>query len=101
MTAHVGPGPAKVNFKVKSNWDTKRLYNVVAKIPGATYPDEWIVRGNHHDGWGNGADDPVSGAVAAMEEARSLAELLKQGWKPKRNILYCLLDGEEDGLLGA
>jgi N-acetylated-alpha-linked acidic dipeptidase len=98
---HVGPGPAKVHLVVKSNWDTKRLYDVIIKIPGSSYPHEWIVRGNHHDAWVNGAEDPIAGAVAELEEARSLAELLKQGWKPKRTIIYCLWDGEEPGLLGS
>jgi N-acetylated-alpha-linked acidic dipeptidase len=101
MTYHVGPGPAKVHLHVKSNWDIKRLYDVVVKIPGSTYPDEWIVRGNHHDGWVNGAEDPIAGAVALLEEARGLADLLKQGWRPKRTIIYCLWDGEEPGLLGS
>ena len=101
ITYHISPGPAKVHLVVKSNWDTKRLYDVIFKIPGATYPDEWIVRGNHHDAWVNGAEDPISGAVAEMEEARALAELLKQGWKPKRTIIYALWDGEEPGLLGS
>jgi N-acetylated-alpha-linked acidic dipeptidase len=98
---HVGPGPAKVHLVVKSNWDTKRLYDVIVKIPGSSYPNEWIVRGNHHDAWVNGAEDPIAGAVAELEEARSLAELLKQGWKPKRTIIYGLWDGEEPGLLGS
>ena len=101
QTYHVGPGPAKVHLKVKANWDIKTLYDVIVKIPGATYPDEWIVRGNHHDAWVNGAEDPVSGANALMEEARSFAELIKQGWKPKRTIIYCVWDGEEPGLLGS
>ena len=101
FTYHVGPGPAKVHLKVASNWDRKPLYNVIARIPGAKYPDEWVIRGNHHDAWVNGADDPVSGANALLEEARALSELLKQGWKPKRTIIYCLWDGEEPGLLGS
>jgi N-acetylated-alpha-linked acidic dipeptidase len=101
ITYHVGPGPAKVHLKVMSNWDRKPLYDVIARIPGATYPDEWIIRGNHHDAWVNGAGDPVSGAVAEMEEARGLSELVKQGWKPKRTIIYCFWDGEEPGLLGS
>jgi len=101
MTYHVGPGPGKVHLKVKSNWDIKRLYDVVARIPGSDEPDVWIVRGNHHDAWVNGAEDPVSAAVAQMEEARSLADLIKQGWKPKRTIIYCMWDGEEEGLLGS
>ena len=101
QTYHVGPGPAKVHLKVQSNWDIKPLYDVIVKIPGSTSPDEWIVRGNHHDAWVNGAEDPVSGTVALMEEARGLATLLKQGWKPKRTIIYCVWDGEEPGLLGS
>ena len=72
ITYHVGPGPAKVHLKVKSNWDIKPIYDVIARIPGSTYPDEWILRGNHHDAWVNGADDPVSGASALLEEARAL-----------------------------
>ncbi len=101
FTYHVGPGEAKVHLEVKSNWDQVTLYDVIARIPGSTFPDEWVVRGNHHDAWVNGAEDPVSGAVALLEEAHGLAELLKQGWKPKRTILYCVWDGEEQGLLGS
>lgn len=101
ITYHVGPGPAKVHLKVKSNWDTKTIYDVIAKIPGATFPGEWVIRGNHHDAWVNGAEDPVSGTVTVLEEARALGELLKSGWKPKRTIIYCAWDGEEPGLLGS
>jgi N-acetylated-alpha-linked acidic dipeptidase len=101
MTYHIGPGPAKVHLKIKSNWDIKRLYNVIARIPGSSEADVWIVRGNHHDAWVNGAEDPVSAAIAEMEEARGLAALLKQGWQPKRTIIYCVWDGEEEGLLGS
>jgi N-acetylated-alpha-linked acidic dipeptidase len=98
---HIGPGPAKVHVKVKSNWDIKTLYDVIARIAGSKYPDEWVVRGNHHDGWVNGADDPISGMVAELEEARALGELLHQGWKPKRTLIYCAWDGEEPGLIGS
>jgi N-acetylated-alpha-linked acidic dipeptidase len=101
ITYHVGPGDAKVHLKVKSNWGTKPVYDVIAKIPGATFPDEWVLRGNHHDAWVNGAEDPTSGMVAVLEEARALGELLKAGWKPKRTIIYCAWDGEEPGLLGS
>jgi len=98
---HVGPGAAKVHLKVAFNWDMKPLYDVIAKIQGSEQPDQWVVRGNHHDGWVNGAEDPISGQVAEMEEGRALGELLKQGWKPKRTIIYCAWDGEEPGLLGS
>jgi N-acetylated-alpha-linked acidic dipeptidase len=101
ITYRVGPGPARVHLKLEFNWDMKKIYDVVARIPGSPYPDEWIVRGNHHDAWVNGAEDPISGAVAVMEEARAFAELQKQGWKPKRTLVYCVWDGEEEGLLGS
>jgi N-acetylated-alpha-linked acidic dipeptidase len=101
ITYRLGPGPARVHLKLEFNWDLKKIYDVVARIPGAVYPGEWIVRGNHHDAWVNGAEDPVSGTDALMEEARGLAELQKQGWKPKRTIIYCAWDGEEEGLLGS
>jgi N-acetylated-alpha-linked acidic dipeptidase len=98
---HVGPGPAKVHLKVEFNWDIKPVYDVIAKIPGSVAPDEWVIRGNHHDAWVNGAEDPVSGQVTLLEEARSFGELLKQGWKPRRTIIYAAWDGEEPMLLGS
>jgi N-acetylated-alpha-linked acidic dipeptidase len=102
ITYRIGPGPAKVHLKLKSDWSgLKTIYDVIGKIPGTTNPDEWVIRGNHHDAWVNGAEDPLSGMVAVMEEARGLGELLKQGWKPKRTIIYCAWDAEEPGLIGS
>ena len=101
ITYHVGPGPAKVHLKVAFNWDIKPVYDVIARIPGSVFPDQWVIRGNHHDAWVNGAEDPLSGQVALLEEARSMGELVKQGWRPKRTILFCAWDGEEPGLLGS
>lgn len=101
MTYHVGPGAAKVHLVVKSNWDTKRLYDVIARLQGSDAADQWVIRGNHHDAWVNGASDPLSGMVAVLEEARAMGELYKQGWRPKRTIIYAAWDGEEPGLLGS
>jgi N-acetylated-alpha-linked acidic dipeptidase len=101
ITYHVGPGPAKVHLKIKSDWKLKPIYDVIGKIPGSGNPDQWILRGNHHDAWVNGAEDPISGLVAEMEEARGLGELLKAGWKPKRTIIFCAWDAEEPGLIGS
>lgn len=101
VTYHTGPGPATVHLKTSFDWKLVTLYNVIAKIEGSTFPDEWIIRGNHHDAWVNGADDPVSGMAAVLEEARVFGELLKQGWRPKRTIIFCAWDGEEQGLLGS
>ncbi len=101
FTYHVGPGPAQVHMNLRFEWKNRPLYNVVARIPGATRPDEWIIFGNHHDAWVSGADDPISGASALMETARGLGELLKTGWRPSRTIVLALWDGEEWGLLGS
>jgi N-acetylated-alpha-linked acidic dipeptidase len=101
ITYRLGPGPAKVHLKLAFNWDLKPVYDVIATMRGAEEPDLWVLRGNHHDAWVNGADDPVSGQVVLLEEARALGELAKQGWKPKRTIIYASWDGEEPMLLGS
>lgn len=101
MTYHVGPGPATVHLKLEFDWKLATTYNVIARIQGAERPDQWVIRGNHHDAWNFGAADPVSGQVAMMEEARGISELLKTGWRPKRTLVYAAWDGEEQGLLGS
>lgn len=101
LTYHVGPGPVKVHLNLSFNWNLVDCHDVIATLKGTELPDEWVVRGNHHDGWVNGAADPIGGMVALMEEARAVSELVKTGWKPKRTIVYCAWDGEEPGLLGS
>ncbi|HMG36431.1 MAG TPA: M28 family peptidase [Blastocatellia bacterium] len=101
ITYHVGPGLSRVHLKVSFDWSLKTLYDVIGRIGGSDYPDEWIIYGNHHDAWVNGADDPTSGMVTVMEAAHAFGELRKQGWKPRRTIIVCAWDGEEQGLLGS
>ena len=101
LTYHVGSGPARVHLVVKSDWKTRPVRDVIARLPGATAPDEWVVRGNHMDAWVNGAIDPISGQISLLEEARALGDLVKQGWKPRRTIIYAAWDGEEPGLIGS
>ena len=101
LTYKTGPSVVKARLALAFNWDRKPLYDVIATIPGATLPDQWVIRGNHHDAWVNGAGDPVSGASPELEEARGFGELLKQGWHPARTILFCFWDGEEPALLGS
>jgi N-acetylated-alpha-linked acidic dipeptidase len=101
ITYHVGPGVATVHLKLEFNWDMVPAYDVIAKIKGSVWPDEWVMRGNHHDAWVNGAGDPLSGQSAMLDEAKALGDLLKTGWKPKRTIVYCSWDGEEPGLIGS
>lgn len=101
ITYRIGPGPARVHLKVRSNWDLKPVHNVIARLPGSEHPDEWVIRGNHHDAWVLGALDPSSGMAAELEEARALGTLYRGGWRPKRTIVYAAWDGEEPSLLGS
>jgi len=101
ITYHVGGGPARVRLAVKFDWQTRPLYDVIATIRGSVDPDQWVIYGNHHDAWVNGANDPISGQVALDETARALGALLKTGWRPARTIVLAAWDGEEWGLLGS
>ncbi len=101
LTYHIGPGPATVRLAVQLDSETRPIHNVIATIRGSEFPDQWVIYGNHHDAWVNGAQDPASGAAALLETARSLAELRKDGWKPKRTIILALWDAEEFGLIGS
>ena len=101
LTYHIGPGPAKAHLKVAFDWRMEPVRDVLAVLPGTELPDEWILRGNHHDAWVNGAQDPISGLVAELSEAKALGALLKSGWRPKRTIVYAAWDGEEPGLIGS
>ncbi|MEO8748194.1 MAG: transferrin receptor-like dimerization domain-containing protein, partial [Rhodanobacter sp.] len=101
VTYHMGPSAAKVHLTVESNWDQQPVYDVIAILKGASAPDQWIIRGNHHDGWTFGAWDPLAGNVALMAEAKAIGGLVKQGWRPQRTLVYASWDGEEPGLLGS
>ncbi len=101
LTYHLGPGPAQVHLKVLSDWNRKSVYDVIAKLRGSEEPDRWIVRGNHHDAWVFGAADPLSGQVALLAEAQAIGRLVKEGWRPRRTLVYGSWDGEEPGLLGS
>jgi N-acetylated-alpha-linked acidic dipeptidase len=101
ITYHIGPGPVKVHLKLQFDWKMVDCLNVIAKWKGSEFPDEWVVRGNHHDGWNNGAADPISGMVAELEEARAIAILANAGTPPKRTVVFCAWDGEEPSLLGS
>jgi N-acetylated-alpha-linked acidic dipeptidase len=101
ITYHLGPGPARVRLKLEFNWDMVTAYNIIAKMEGSESPDQWVIRGNHHDGWNHGAADPISGLVALMSEAKALSELKADGNGPKRTIVYAAWDSEEQGLIGS
>ncbi|MGH8221396.1 MAG: M28 family peptidase, partial [Woeseiaceae bacterium] len=101
ITYHLGPGPARVRLKVEFDWQQVAAYNVVARLNGSKMPDEWIIRGNHHDGWNHGAADPSSGMVALLAEAKAVAALAKSGMPPARTLIYAAWDAEEPGLIGS
>ncbi len=101
ITYHVGPGKTKVHLQLAFDWKLVPCYDVIAMMKGSQYPDQWVLRGNHHDAWVNGASDPISGQAAMLEEAKSIGELVKTGWRPKRTLVYCSWDGEEPGLIGS
>ena len=101
ITYHIGPGPARVHLKLEFDWKLTPAHNVIATLKGSKYPDQWVMRGNHHDAWVHGANDPVSGMIALMEEARVVGELAKKGQRPKRTIVYGAWDAEEPGLIGS
>ncbi len=101
ITYHIGPGPARIHLKLTFDWQLKPAHNVIAKLEGKDFPDQWVIRGNHHDAWVHGAADPVSGMVALLEEARAVGMLAKAGNEPKRTLIYCAWDAEEPGLIGS
>lgn len=101
LTYHIGPGKSKVHLKLSFEWRLRPAYDVIATLKGEKFPDQWVIRGNHHDAWVNGAGDPVSGLAALLEEAKAIGELAKKGFKPKRSLMYCAWDGEEPGLMGS
>jgi N-acetylated-alpha-linked acidic dipeptidase len=101
MTYHLGPGPARVHMNLEFNWNTVTIRDVIARLAGTDRADQWVIHGNHHDAWVNGASDPISGMVAEMEEARAIGELAKSGWRPRRTMIFAAWDGEEQGLLGS
>jgi N-acetylated-alpha-linked acidic dipeptidase len=101
ITYHLGPGPARVRLKAEFDWNLVPAYNVIARMEGSEYPDEWVIRGNHHDGWNHGAADPLSGMIATLAEAKAVAELAKAGDPPKRTVIYAAWDAEEPGLIGS
>ena len=101
LTYHVGPGPAVARLALEYDWEIRPFSNVVATIPGCVWPDQWVLYGNHHDAWVNGAQDPISGMVALEEAARALATLRADGWCPRRTVVLAGWDAEEWGLLGS
>ncbi len=101
LAYHVGPGPAEVEMSVSMDYQIRTIWNVIATIPGTVEPDRWVMIGNHRDAWVYGAVDPGSGTAATMEMCRALGSAVKNGWKPRRTLVYASWDAEEYGLVGS
>ncbi|MCS5580437.1 MAG: M28 family peptidase [Gammaproteobacteria bacterium] len=101
ITYHLGPGPGRIRLKLEFDWKMVTAYNVIARLEGSQYPDEWIIRGNHHDGWNHGAADPISGLIALLSEAKAMSRLANDGFGPARTVIYAAWDAEEPGLIGS
>ncbi|PYV75732.1 MAG: glutamate carboxypeptidase, partial [Acidobacteria bacterium] len=101
FTYHVGPGPVKVKMHLKQDYQFRIIWDVIGRVRGSEFPDEWVVAGNHRDAWAYGAVDPNSGTAAMLETVHGIGELLKSGWKPKRTVIFGSWDGEEQGLIGS
>jgi N-acetylated-alpha-linked acidic dipeptidase len=101
FTYHVGPGPARVKMHLRQDYQFRTLWDVIGRVPGSDLPDEWVIAGNHRDAWVYGAVDPNSGTASMLEAVHGVGELLKSGWKPKRTMVFCSWDGEEEGLMGS
>ena len=101
FTYHVGPGPARVKLHLKMTQPYKIIWDVIGVVRGSEFPDEWVIGGNHRDAWVYGAVDPNSGTAAMLESAHGVGDLLKSGWKPRRTLVFCSWDGEEEGMVGS
>jgi N-acetylated-alpha-linked acidic dipeptidase len=101
FTYHVGPGPVRVKMHLKQDYQFRTLWDVIGRVRGSEFPDEWVIAGNHRDAWVYGAVDPNSGTAAMLESVHGIGELLKSGWKPKRTMIFASWDGEEEGLMGS
>uniref|UniRef100_A0A8C5YXV7 Aminopeptidase NAALADL1 n=1 Tax=Marmota marmota marmota TaxID=9994 RepID=A0A8C5YXV7_MARMA len=104
---NVGPGftgnfsTQKVKMHIHSNSEVTRIYNVIGTLRGAMEPDRYVILGGHRDSWVFGGIDPQSGAAVVHEIVRSFGTLKKEGWRPRRTILFASWDAEEFGLLGS
>jgi len=98
---HIGPGGVRVHLVSEQDYQRRTIWDVVGKVKGTDYPDDWVVVGNHRDAWVYGAVDPNSGTASMLEAVHGVGALLKDGWKPKRSILFCSWDAEEEGLIGS
>lgn len=98
---HIGPGGVTVHLASQQNAQLRVIWDVIGKVRGAEEPDEWVIAGNHRDAWVYGAVDPNSGTAAMLEAVHGIGKLLRSGWRPRRTLIFCSWDAEEQGLIGS
>ena len=98
---HIGGNGVKVHLVSVQDYQRRIIWDVIGKVKGSEFPNDWVVAGNHRDAWVYGAVDPNSGTAAMLEAVHGVGELLKQGWRPKRTMVFCSWDAEEEGLMGS
>ncbi|XP_041461440.1 N-acetylated-alpha-linked acidic dipeptidase 2-like [Lytechinus variegatus] len=106
-TYPVGPGfgapyqGMKTRVVINSVSDQYTIYNTVGFIRGAIEPERYVIIGNHRDAWGLGSIDPTSGTASVLEISRVFGKLKREGWRPRRTLMFCSFGGEEYGLIGS
>ena len=98
---HLGGSGARAHLVSQQDYQRRVIWDVIGKIKGSEFPDEWVIAGNHRDAWVYGAVDPNSGTAAMLEAVHGVGALLHEGWRPRRTLLFCSWDAEEEGLIGS
>ncbi len=103
---HVGgTTDVSVHLQLKEDYAFRTIWDVTGEVapdPASKEdPNSWVVAGNHRDAWTYGAVDPNSGTAAMLEAVHGVGVLLKEGWKPKRRVVFASWDAEEEGLIGS
>ncbi len=87
-----------VRMVVRADDRIRPIWTVTGMIRGSEHPEQVVIVGNHRDAWIYGGVDPSSGSAALVELARTLGLLRREGWRPKRSILFASWDAEEFSL---
>jgi len=90
------------SFYCNTTWNQLGItmqYNVIAKLPGTVYPNQYYITGGHYDSYSNGsvytapgADDNASGTAAVLEAARVIK---KRNYQPASSLLFIAFAAEE------
>ncbi|MHA7130104.1 M28 family metallopeptidase [Algoriphagus namhaensis] len=98
---------ASTSLTVKAKYDISK--NVIAKVTGATRPNEYVIYTAHWDHLGIGAPDETGDSIynGALDNASgtaallALAEAFAKEEKPERTVVFLAVTAEEQGLWGS